>query len=108
MDTAVDILSFRPGRKSFIFLATVLPLASAVYWDRKEAKRIRQEYCDKVAWKGKEPLSIHGTVRCVDVVSTKVWDDTEEDRGLIWFKKYMKVCRFLTRRSLIKQLILPS
>lgn len=87
----MELLSYRPGRKMIAFVTFSAILFGSVSYDRREAKRIRQSYIDRVRHLGDEVIDATDFVpRRVAVYSCKLPGDTEDERGLNWFKRYMK------------------
>ncbi|KAK4053121.1 mitochondrial import inner membrane translocase subunit tim54 [Microbotryomycetes sp. JL201] len=79
-----------PGPKMSVFLAVTISLTSAYVYDRREVKRIQQEYIDRVTWMSEETLETNELARRVLVYGARVPDDGELERSSKWFKKYMK------------------
>ena len=90
-ETTAEILSFRPGRRSLVFALVAGPVAAGYLYDKKLARDIRKEYCDKVQALSQVPMEAEEVARKVEVVSCSIPDDSETERGLNWFKKYIKV-----------------
>jgi hypothetical protein len=80
-----------PGPKMSVFLAVSSALTGLYVYDRRECKRIQQEYIDKVKWMSEELLPTDQRARKVKVYGARVPDDGELERGAKWFKRYMKV-----------------
>lgn len=81
-----------PSRNWCIFLSVVGAVSYIYYDDRQKAKKIRQEYLDKVEYLSKQPLP--GTLdepRRVKVYGARWPEDDESDRALRYFRKYVKV-----------------
>ena len=91
LDTAADILSFRPGRKTLGFLGLTSALVSGYYWDQWKAKSITNAAIQKYANLGQEALAFEQVVRRISVLGSVQPDDSKTDRSLIWFKKHVKV-----------------
>jgi import inner membrane translocase subunit TIM54 len=81
-----------PSRNTIIFLSVVSFVGGLYSYDRWKAKKLKQEYIELVRWRGKEPLAYDEWPRRVQVLSSRVPDDDQSDRALIWWKKYVKVC----------------
>ncbi|CDR47816.1 hypothetical protein NBRC10512_007219 [Rhodotorula toruloides] len=79
-----------PGPKMSVFLAVSSALTGLYVYDRRECKRIQQEYIDKVKWMSEQPLEADQRARKVKVYGARVPDDGELERGAKWFKRYMK------------------
>ncbi|GAA5871591.1 hypothetical protein JCM8547_007092 [Rhodosporidiobolus lusitaniae] len=80
----------RPGPKMSIFLAFTLSLTGAYVYDRRETKRIQQEYIDQVEWMSEQELPTDQRARKVRVYGARVPDDAELERSSLWFKRYMR------------------
>ncbi|EEB05394.1 TIM22 inner membrane protein import complex subunit Tim54 [Schizosaccharomyces japonicus yFS275] len=50
------IKSYLPGRNMSIFLGTVAAFTGAVYYDKREQKKILNHYCNKVAFLADQPM----------------------------------------------------
>ncbi|KAG9048202.1 mitochondrial import inner membrane translocase subunit tim54 [Tulasnella sp. UAMH 9824] len=79
-----------PSRRMMIFISTVSALTGAYIYDRRECKRIRQEYIDKVKHLGEVDMKPWELPRKVMVYSCKWPGDEEYDRSLKWFKRNVK------------------
>lgn len=91
LETTAEILSFRPGRRSLIFALVATPLAAGYLYDKKLAADLREEYCEKVRALSQVPIEAEDLARKVEVIACSIPDDSETERGLNWFKKYIKV-----------------
>jgi import inner membrane translocase subunit TIM54 len=82
-----------PSRNWSIFLTLVGGISYAYYYDRSECKRLKQEYTDKVKHLSEEPIEggALGHGRKVTIYASKWPDDDEWERGLQYFKRYIKV-----------------
>jgi import inner membrane translocase subunit TIM54 len=80
-----------PSRNMSIFLAVVIGTTSAYLYDRKECKRLQQEYIEKVKFMSLAPLESTELARRIKVYGARVPDDGELDRSSKWFKRYMRV-----------------
>lgn len=89
----------RPGPKMSVFLAVTTTLTGLYVYDRRETKRIQQEYIDRVKWLSEQPLDTSERARKVTVLGARVPDDAELERGAKWFKRYMRVSRRRCSRS---------
>ncbi|KIY74207.1 hypothetical protein CYLTODRAFT_428091 [Cylindrobasidium torrendii FP15055 ss-10] len=79
-----------PSRNMSIFLgATSLVIGSYVY-DRRECRRIREEYVDKVKHISEEIVDHHSYPRKVTVYGAKWPGDEDYDQCIKFFKKYVK------------------
>ncbi|SCV69092.1 BQ2448_2112 [Microbotryum intermedium] len=81
----------RPGPKMSVFLLTTVTLTGAYVYDRRECKRIQQEYIDKVKWMSEETMASEQNARKLKVYGARVPDDGELERSTKWFKRYMRV-----------------
>ncbi|KIO19859.1 hypothetical protein M407DRAFT_30474, partial [Tulasnella calospora MUT 4182] len=79
-----------PSRRMMIFISTVSALTGAYVYDRRECKRIRQEYIDKVKHLGEVEMKPWELPRKVMVYACKWPGDEEYDRSLKWFKRNVK------------------
>lgn len=84
-----------PGRNTrLVLLALASPFALYSY-DRHQAAKILQEYKDRVKHLADIPIDAAidelDYPRKIWIMSTRVPDDTEDDRGNRWFKTYIKV-----------------
>ncbi|GAA5906234.1 hypothetical protein JCM8208_000669 [Rhodotorula glutinis] len=79
-----------PGPKMSVFLALTAGLTGAYVYDRRETKRIQQEYVDKVKWMSEQPLDAADRARKIKVFGARVPEDGELERGAKWFKRYMR------------------
>ncbi|KAK4058701.1 mitochondrial import inner membrane translocase subunit tim54 [Microbotryomycetes sp. JL221] len=79
-----------PGPKMSVFLAMTFSLTGAYVYDRRQVKRIQQEYKDRVKWMSEETLETNELPRRVIVYGARVPDDGELERSSKWFKRYMK------------------
>ncbi|KDE08048.1 hypothetical protein MVLG_01749 [Microbotryum lychnidis-dioicae p1A1 Lamole] len=80
----------RPGPKMSVFLLTTVTLTGAYIYDRRECKRIQQEYIDKVKWMSEETMGSEQNARKLKVYGARVPDDGELERSTKWFKRYMR------------------
>lgn len=81
-----------PSRNWSIFLSIVIGTGSLYYYDRSECKRLKKEYVDKVKHLAEEKMG--GTLeypRLVKVYAAKWPEDEDYDRGLLYFRQYVKV-----------------
>jgi import inner membrane translocase subunit TIM54 len=92
-----SVLKWRPkmpSKKMSVFL-TLVGTGSYAYWyDRKECARLKEEYKGKVEYLSKQPLEGGSLAfgRKVTVYAAKWPEDDDYDRGLKYFKRYVKVC----------------
>lgn len=88
-----------PSRNWLIFWGVVSGL-SYLYWDdRRQCRRIKDEYVSKVRHLAEVPLGSMELPRKVDVYACKWPGDEEYDRSLKFFKRYVKVCPLRTSPS---------
>ena len=80
-----------PSRNWLIFLGVTSAVAGYYIYDRRECKKIRQEYVDKVQHLSKLPLHSMELPRKVTVYGCKWPADEEYDRSMKFFRKYVKV-----------------
>lgn len=66
LETTMDVLGYRPGTKMISFLLVSGVLASAIYYDRSEARRITREAAESVQELGKVEISVTDLPRKVD------------------------------------------
>lgn len=95
LDTAAEILSFRPGKTSALLFFLTTPIILGIAYDRKLARDIQKDYLDRVQHLSQDtPLEATAVVRRLQIYSTCIPDDSSsseaDSRGLIWFKKYVK------------------
>lgn len=74
-----------------VFLALTASLTGAYVYDRRECKRIQQEYIDKVRWMREQTLEADQLARRIKVYGARVPEDGELERSSKWFKRYMRV-----------------
>jgi import inner membrane translocase subunit TIM54 len=91
-----------PSRNWSIFLTIVGTVSYAYYYDRKECARLKKEYADRVRYLSKEEIEGGplGYGRKVTVYAAKWPEDDEWERGLQYFKRYIKVS--LPRWSMLR------
>lgn len=83
-----------------VFL-TLVAGGSYTYWyDRKECARLKQEYISRVEHLSKQPLEGGSLAfgRKVTVYAAKWPEDDDYDRGLKYFKRYVKVSPYRARQ----------
>lgn len=88
-----SVLSWQPrlpSRNWSIFLVTVGTLSYLYYDDRKQCRLIKEEYIDKVRHLSEEPMKPSEWPRKVMIYSTRSPGDDDHDKGLRYFKKYVK------------------
>ncbi|CEH18010.1 SPHINGOSINE KINASE [Ceraceosorus bombacis] len=79
-----------PSRNWLIFIGTTSTLTALYVYDRRECKRIREEYKDKVRHLAEEPLKPNQFARKVKVYCAKSPGDDDYDKSLMFFKKFVK------------------
>ncbi|KAI0256552.1 mitochondrial import inner membrane translocase subunit Tim54 [Lactifluus subvellereus] len=79
-----------PSRNWLIFLSITQSLVALYVYDRRQSRKIRQEYVDRVRHLAEEPLHSLDFPRIVTVYSTKWPGDDDWDRGSRYFRKYVK------------------
>ncbi|KAK4697555.1 hypothetical protein P7C70_g8192, partial [Phenoliferia sp. Uapishka_3] len=73
-----------------VFLALTIGSAVAYAYDRRECKRLKQQYIDQVEWMSEEKLGTTEMARKVRILAARVPEDGTVDRSTIWFKRYMR------------------
>lgn len=87
------VLTYRPkppSRNTSIFLVVTTSLVSLWYYDRRECKRLKQEYIDQVKHLAAEPLAPYEYPRKVQVYGARSPGDEDYDKSIIYFKRYVK------------------
>ncbi|KAI0076469.1 hypothetical protein K474DRAFT_1698405 [Panus rudis PR-1116 ss-1] len=79
-----------PSRNWLIFIGVTSTITGYYLYDRRECKRIRQEYVDRVKDLAEAPLHSLDYPRKVTVYGTKWPGDEDSDRSLRYFRKYVK------------------
>ncbi len=80
-----------PSRNWSIFL-TIVGGTAYLYWDdRRKCTQIKQEYIDKVKHLAEVPIGSLDYPRKVTVYAGKWPEDDDWERGLQYFKRYLKV-----------------
>lgn len=80
-----------PSRNWSIFLLTVGTLTYLYVDDRRQVRFIQDEYKARVASLGERPLAPSQWPRKIAVYACKAPGDEDYDKGVLWFKRYMKV-----------------
>jgi import inner membrane translocase subunit TIM54 len=80
-----------PSRNWLIFISFVTSFTGLYIYDRYECKRTRTEYVDRVKDLAEQPLHKFDLVRKVTVYGSRWPEDYEPDRGIKYFRKYVKV-----------------
>lgn len=91
---------FIPSGKTAAYLTLAASPVAFYLYDRRCAEQIMEEYKAKVRHLADAPMPNSGDVdkdelefpRKVWIMSTRVPDDGENDRGNRWFKNYIQVC----------------
>lgn len=89
-----------PSRNMSIFLIVTGATTYAYYYDRSECKRLKREYQERVQHLAQQPMvdSLeHG--RKVKVFAARWPEDDDYERGLLHFRKYVKVGRLWSMRN---------
>lgn len=79
-----------PSRNWSIFLGLTISLSSLYIYDRRECKRIKQEYIDHLSHLAKQPLKPNEYPRKVAVFTAKSPGDEDYEKSLLFFKLYVK------------------
>jgi import inner membrane translocase subunit TIM54 len=81
-----------PSRNWLIFLSVTSTALGLYVYDRRQCKRIRQEYIDKVKHFSEVSAGPFETPRRLTVYGAKWPGDEDYDQSLRYFRKYVKVC----------------
>lgn len=84
-----------PSRNWLIFLSVTSSLVGYYAYDRRECKRIRREYEERVRHFAEERTGKFDLPRKVTVYGAKWPGDEDWDRSTRYFRKYLKVCLFV-------------
>ncbi|KAF9482799.1 hypothetical protein BDN70DRAFT_874596 [Pholiota conissans] len=79
-----------PSRNWLIFLSVTSSVLGLYIYDRRECKRIKQTYIDKVKHLSEVSLDPFESPRKVTVYGAKWPGDEEYDQGIKYFRKYVK------------------
>ncbi|KAF8201794.1 mitochondrial import inner membrane translocase subunit Tim54 [Pholiota molesta] len=79
-----------PSRNWLIFLSVTSSVIGLYVYDRRECKKIRQAYVDKVKHLSEVPIDPFETPRKVTVYGAKWPGDEEYEQGIKYFRKYVK------------------
>ncbi|KAF8892446.1 mitochondrial import inner membrane translocase subunit TIM54 [Infundibulicybe gibba] len=79
-----------PSRNWLIFLSVTSSIAGLYIYDRRECKRIRQLYVDRVSHLAEQPVGALDTPRRVTVYGAKWPGDEDYDQSIKYFRKYVK------------------
>jgi import inner membrane translocase subunit TIM54 len=80
-----------PSRNWLIFLSGVSSVLGLYYYDRRECKRIRREFVDRVKHLSERSADTMEWPRKVTVYGCKWPGDEDYGRSLKYFRKYVKV-----------------
>lgn len=80
-----------PSRNWLIFLSVTSSVIGLYVYDRRECKKIRQAYVDRVKHLSEVPIDPFETPRKVTVYGAKWPGDEEYEQGIKYFRKYVKV-----------------
>ena len=83
-----------PSRNWLIFLSVTSTVVGYGVYDRRECKKIRQEYIEKVQSLAEDPLHPLDVSRKVIVYGSKWPGDEEYQQAMKYFRKYVKVSSF--------------
>ncbi|KAK0540319.1 mitochondrial import inner membrane translocase subunit tim54 [Tilletia horrida] len=79
-----------PSRNVSLFLLTVSTLSYLYYDDRKQCKRLRQHYIDRVRHLAQEPLQSWQYPRKIAVYAAMWPGDDDQDKSTLFFRRYVK------------------
>ncbi|MCO5599869.1 hypothetical protein L7F22_053976 [Adiantum nelumboides] len=79
-----------PSRNWSIFWGLTISISSLYIYDRRECKRIKQEYIDQLSHLAKEPLKPNEYPRKVAVYTARSPGDEDYEKSLLFFKLYVK------------------
>ena len=80
-----------PSRNWLIFLSVTSAVTGYYLYDRRQCKKIREEFVDMVKDHAAQPLGSQELPRKVTVYGAKWLGDEEYDRSMKYFRKYVKV-----------------
>lgn len=80
-----------PSRNWLIFISVTSSIVGYYLYDRRECSKIRQSYIDRVQHLAEQPLHSLDVPRKVTVYGAKWPGDEDYDRGVKYFRKYVKV-----------------
>jgi len=98
-----SVLNYRPrlpSRNWLIFLTVTGSVLGAYAYDRRECRKIREEYKARVAHLALEPLATNDFARKITVYACKSPGDEDFSRSERFFRKYMKVCISVPRKAI--------
>ncbi|KAG8745616.1 mitochondrial import inner membrane translocase subunit tim54 [Ceratobasidium sp. 414] len=79
-----------PSRNWLIFWTVLGSVTSLYVYDRREAKKIRQDYVQRVQWRAEEKLGPLELPRKVRVYGCRWPGDDDYNRSMKYFRKYVK------------------
>ncbi|KAI0362445.1 hypothetical protein OH77DRAFT_1416704 [Trametes cingulata] len=79
-----------PSRNWLIFLSVTSAVTGYYIYDRRQCKKIRQEYVDKVKDLAVQPMGSMELPRLVTVYGARWPGDQDYDRSMRYFRKYVK------------------
>ncbi|CAE6450382.1 unnamed protein product [Rhizoctonia solani] len=79
-----------PSRNWLIFWGVLGSITSLYIYDRRTAKRIKHEYCEKVRWRSEEKINPLDLPRKVRVYACRWPGDDDHNRSMKYFRKYVK------------------
>lgn len=81
-----------PSRNWLIFIGVTSSIASYYVYDRRECRRIKAEYIERVKQYGEELAGDHQSLpRKITVYGARWPGDQDYEAGIKYFKKYVKV-----------------
>jgi mitochondrial import inner membrane translocase subunit TIM54 len=80
-----------PSRNWLIFLSLTSAITGYYFYDRRQCRKIREEYAERVKHLSMLPLHSMDFPRKVTVYGCKWPADQEYDRSIKYFRKYVKV-----------------
>jgi hypothetical protein len=96
LETVHSIVTWKPkklpGPKMSAFLLVAISTGGGYLYDRLEAKKARERYIEQVRWLAERPIKWTDEQQDrIDVYASTIPEDAENDRPIIFFKKYVKV-----------------
>ncbi|CAE6422865.1 unnamed protein product [Rhizoctonia solani] len=79
-----------PSRNWLIFWGVLGSVTSLYIYDRRTAKKIKEEYAEKVRWRSEEKLNPLELPRRVRVYACRWPGDDDHNRSMKYFRKYVK------------------
>jgi import inner membrane translocase subunit TIM54 len=80
-----------PSRNWLIFISVTSSLTGLYFYDRRECRRARETYVEKVKHLAEVPMHSMDMPRKVSVYGAKWPGDEDYDRNMKYFRKYVKV-----------------